>query len=142
MTKVLLGHLKVDAGAASKGEVIYLEKHEWSCDWYWSFGWIGNKNLHMHFEAFLADNLYADELFETTNITNNEWWVIRDLMVQAYALQKAAEVYRCGGGQTTKAGITNILTDADKTKVLNADLEKVLETMWEYVSEAAAFERG
>jgi len=130
MTKVLLGKLK------DNNEACYLTKHEWSCGWYWSFGWLGNKDSHYHFSAFLKDSRLVSEVFETTNISKDAWWVIRDLFVQAYALQKAAEVYHRGGGQTSKLGTTDLVRDKDMVTRLNQDLEKVLDTLWAFVLEA------
>lgn len=141
--KILLGKLKNDAGACADGENVWLSKHEWQCDWYWAFGYLGNKNCHFHFDSllYIKDNkgsvkYTASDLFESTNITDNQWWVIRDLFVQAYALKKAAEVYRYGGHQSTLAGVTDLIKDADMAKRLNADLEKILNTLWDYACKA------
>jgi hypothetical protein len=143
MTKIFLGKLKSNAGTSADGENVWLTKHEWSCNWYWSLGWIGNKNCHFHFDSLLyiengngGVKYTASELFESTNISDNEWWVMRDLFVQAYALQKAAQIYRCGGSQTTVVGVTDVLKDAGMAKRLNADLEKILNVLWDYACKA------
>ena len=143
MNKVLLGRLKSDAGTYVDGENIYLEKHSWRCSWYWGFGYVGNARCHSHFDSllYIKDSkndikCLASELFQSTNITDKEWWVIRDLFIQAYALQKAAEVYQYGGHQTTLKGVTNIILSYDMAKFINADLEKVLNTLWNYVCAA------
>jgi len=135
--KILLGKLKADAGTSADGENVWLTKQEWSCGWYWSFGWVGNKNCHFHFKSLLDNsNHCASELFEQTNISDNEWWVVRDLFIQAYALQKAAEVYRHGGHNSTLVGVTDQIKDLDLAKRLNADLEKILNTLWDYTCKA------
>lgn len=36
-------------------ESIYLEGFEWACGWYWSGGYVGNKNLHCHFDGCFLD---------------------------------------------------------------------------------------
>lgn len=143
MTKILLGKMKSDAGTSADGENVWLTKHEWQCGWYWGFGYLGNKNCHFHFDSLLyikdgkgSVKYCASDLFESTNISDKEWWVMRDLFVQAYALQKAAEVYRNGGHQSTLAGVTDLIKDADIAKRLNADLEKVLNTLWDYACKA------
>jgi hypothetical protein len=143
MTKILLGKLKADAGTSADGENVWLTKHEWSCNWYWSFGWVGNKNCHFHFDSLLcikdgkgSVKYTASELFESTNISDKEWWVMRDLFVQSYALKKAAEVYRYGGHQSTVVGVTDLIRDDDMAKRLNADLEKTLNTLWDYTCKA------
>ena len=143
-TKILLGRLKDDAGSQiADGENLYLDKHDWACGWYWSFGYVGNARCHFHFNSLLyiknSKNevlTNASELFSHTQITDDEWWVIRDLFVQAYALQKAAEVYRHGGHQTTLEGTTDLIRSPDKAKALNDDLERVLEAAWAYTCKA------
>jgi hypothetical protein len=142
--KVLLGRLKRDAGSdIADGENIWLSKHSWDCGWYWGFGYLGNKNCHFHFESLLyikkangACKYVASDLFDDTKITDKEWWIMRDLFVQAYALQAAAEVYRHGGHQGFQAGLTNMIVDETMAARVNADLEKVLDALWTYVVQA------
>lgn len=127
--RILLGRRTDD------GEACYLSKHQWDCSWYWSFGYLGNRNCHYHFESFLGSSLYeASKIFSETKITDKEWWVIRDLFVQAYALKKCAEIYQYGGHQTSQQGVTDLLKSAEKAATLNADLENILGTTWHYIS--------
>ena len=49
--KVLLGSNPIEGK-------IYLTKPEWQCDWYWCFGWIGNKNLLTHLDRLGNSNIY------------------------------------------------------------------------------------
>lgn len=145
--KILLGKAKADAGTFTDGKNIWLEKHKWTCGWYWSFGHVGNKSNHksghFHFDSLLyikdgkgSFKYCASDLFESTNITDKEWWVIRDLFVQAYALRKAAEVYWYGGNQTTEVGVTDIIKSMKRAAQINADLAKVLDTVWDVACKA------
>ena len=128
MDKVYLG--KVKAGEYA-GDDMYLSVHNWSCGWYWSFGWVGNRNLHTHFDGtFLKSGLYASETFENPQYSDCVWWNIRDLFVQAYALQKAAEVYKYGGHQCGQKSIYGLIVDDPMRERLNKDLETVLNTLW------------
>ena len=34
------------------GESIYFYKPTWDCDWYWGFGYLGNKNQHYHLSDY------------------------------------------------------------------------------------------
>ena len=132
---VLLGKVRSDAGTDADGEKIYLEKHSWDCGWYWGFGYVGNYRLHTHFDSqFLKDAKSVDEIFESTELSDKQWWVLRDLFVQAYALKKAAEVYRYGGHQTSVSGVTDFIEDDEMVKRLNNDLEAVLDMIWRIVS--------
>lgn len=139
-TKIYLGRVRNGVTNLLSDEPVYLSKHTWDCGWYWSLGYVGNMKTHCHFEGqFLTGSaLEASEVFSTTHITNAEWWVLRDLFIQAYALQKAAEIYRYGGHQTTKTGLTDMLHSPEKAKALNADLGRLLDTLWDYASIAVA----
>jgi len=141
--KILLGKLKPDAHPDVEGIQLWLTKHTWDCGWYWGFGYVGNAHNHFHFDSLLyikdgkgSCKYTASDLFETTNITDAEWWVIRDLFVQAYALQKAAEVYRHGGHQTTQPGITDLIKNKERAEQINADLAKVLDAVWDFTCKA------
>lgn len=132
-SKILLGKLNYASSVIAGGENIWLEKHNWSCDWYWGFGYVGNRNCHFHIESLVKGNsTKASELFNTTKFTDAQWWVMRDMIIQAYALQKAAEVYRYGGHQTTQKGYTDLIKDSDMAARLNADLKIVLDKMWDF----------
>jgi hypothetical protein len=141
--KILLGKIKSDAGTYADGENLWLEKHKWDCGWYWGFGYLGNNRCHFHFDSLLyikdgkGDVKYcASDLFESTNISDSDWWIIRDLFVQAYALRKAAEVYQYGGHQTKKAGITDLIKNKERADQINADLAKLLDTVWDFACKA------
>lgn len=143
--KVLLGRIRDDIDCSASGEFIWLSKHKWDCGWYWGFGYVGNKNCHFHFDhlLYVRDSkgngaLLASELFTETCISDADWWVIRDLMVQAYALKAAAEVYRYGGRQTTLQGVTDLIRSPDMAKTLNDDLERVLTKLWEFTLKATS----
>lgn len=114
-----------------EGEAIYLKKHSWACGWYWGFGYLGNKDLHFHFDSVFGsqETFNVDNVFEVTWITQDMWWILRDLFKSAYALREAAEVYRHGGHQTSKAKPYRV-TSPDMAKYINADLEKTLDNIW------------
>jgi hypothetical protein len=128
--KLHLGRNKIDGD-------IYLSKHSWDCDWYYGFGYLGNKNTHFHMEQFLRNgpDLYSpiEKFLTETKITQPEWWVILDMFKQAYALKHCAEVYQHGGHLSSNAGVTDILRSGEKAKALNEDLGKLLDRTWDYV---------
>lgn len=131
--KILLGRA-TDLVKYCEGELVYITKHSWDCDWYWGMGYIGNKNCHTHFNnTFLENGMIfksAKECFSSTKITDKEWWIIKDLFKQAYALKECAEVYQYGGHCTTTEE-TKVIKSLDVAKMLNQDLKIVLDTVWE-----------
>ena len=134
--RIFLGYTKdgiVTDGFHLGKEGIFVEKHEWACGWYWGFGYIGNKNMHFHFKSLLKGSLLASELFVNPTFSDEDWWVIRDLFKQAYALQAAAEAYQYGGHQTSRPGVTDILKSPEKAAILNADLKLILDMVWEFM---------
>lgn len=138
-TKILLGRLNNGLGTPADGEDVYLSKHQWDCGWYWGFGYLGNNRCYFHFDSLFVINRrnpLASELFFSTHISDKEWWVIRDLFKQAYALVAAAEVYRFGGRQTSLPGVTDILKNSEMAATINADLQKVLDLVWDYCCKA------
>lgn len=126
MDKIYLGKIDNDR--------IYLKKHSWDCGWYWGFGYLGNKNSHFHIESLLQRETNINAIFSKTKLTQDQWWIIRDLFIQAYALKKCAEVYQYGGHQTSETGITDIIQNKDKANAINKDLEIILNTVWDYIT--------
>ena len=136
MKKIYLGRTRSDFELLPD-EKVWLSKHEWDCGWYWGMGYIGNKNLHTHFDStFLHCAKYTPkEIFKDTKITEKEWWIIRDLFIQAYALKATAAIYRHGGHQTTVNGVTNIILNKELEDKLNADCKIVLDKIWSILEE-------
>lgn len=139
MDRVLLGRVKVGASTYADGEPLFITKHKWDCGWYWGFGYIGNRHTHFHFDSLLTGSpRMASDLFSDTKLTDAQWWIIRDLFIQAYALHKAAAVYRHGGHQTSKKDTTDLIQNPAMAATLNADLQKVLDALWAYVVAATS----
>ena len=132
---------KIRLGRLADGQVCYLTKHEWQCDWYWAFGYLGNSNTHFHIDSLIDHPAgYNKEWtnvsyhFKETFLTQNDWWILRDLFITAYAFKKAAECYRYGGHQTEKAEPLRAISPAME-KMINKDLEMILTRIWDYVKD-------
>lgn len=134
---------RIYLGRVNGRGMTYLTKHSWDCGWYWGFGYLGNQTCHWHFESLLTrrsdflegvDLHNVDAIFSKTWITQHQWWILRDLFIQAYALGKAAETYRLGGHQTGAAAPYRRI-NAQRAKWLNNDLEKLLDAIWELLEE-------
>lgn len=115
------------------GEPICLSKHSWDCEWYWGFGYLGNKNLHYHIDSYLdGKGFNVSEVFMETYLTQNNWYYILDMFKQAYALRSAASLYRYGGHITSEAFRLQD-TNGEMAKKLNQDLSLILDDVWKYI---------
>ena len=125
---------KIYLGNTTEYGRLYLSKHSWDCGWYWGFGYIGNSRLHMHIDSLINGEYDVNKIFDgSTGITQDQWWIIRDLFRQAYALKAAAEVYQYGGHQTSKPGITDCIKNLEMAAQINKDLETVLNKVWDFL---------
>lgn len=107
------------------GDGIWLYDFEWACGWYWAGGYIGNSRLHTHFDGCFLNvpdrrghclGIDPSKLSNGASVWEDlsfffarpnpeleaNWWRIKDLFKQFYALKKAAEVFRLGGHCTSK----------------------------------------
>ena len=132
---------KIFLGSSKDHGLLYLEKHSWNCDWYWGFGYIGNSRLHMHISALIKhpegynpDWTDVDHHFSSTWLTQNQWWILRDLFISAYAIRKAAEAYHYGGHQTSQAEPYRVKRDGMEA-TLNEDLGILLDNIWNLLTE-------
>lgn len=159
--KILLGYTK--KAQNGRREPIYLEGFSWECEWYWGGGYIGNKNMHAHFDgAFLEtpdirghvlgnfitpwtklpDYIKKENCVVVSNgcsvwedITTflddapehiaSNWWRIKDLYKQFYALRAAAEVFHLGG-HCTPASRNPAEINKDMEKAVNLHIATVI----------------
>ncbi len=118
-----------------QGEDIYLEKHSWDCGWYWGFGYLKAEGLHTHATVFTNELLWhsKDEVFDESIFKNgNDFWIFKDLLIQAYALKDCAEVYHHGGHCITIKD-TEVVTSKRKAQMVNRDLSKILDKLWSFL---------
>jgi len=135
-------------GQTKNGERIYLNDFEWQCGWYWAGGYIGNKNLHCHFDGCFLDvpdyrghplgNFTPQMLsngvaiweplsvfLDDAQYTENEWWRIKDLFRQFYAYKNAAECFQYGG-HCTPHGRTESEINKSMADKINNHIENVI----------------
>jgi len=139
--RILLGRVRdgvpvITGSITGKTSPIYVYKHNWDCNWYYGFGYLGNETTHYHFSEYLKGNEWevANIFNAGTSITQTQWWVICDLFKQAYALKEVASVYRLGGHLCGYAEITYLLRSKEKEASANEDLKLVLDTLWDYLT--------
>ena len=135
MSKVFFGTNK------ETNERIYLDNPSWDCDWYWGFGYLGNKNCHYHLSSYqqkdllftlsdgchqlitekrnmhIVDCLKADYDLNPKILKNI--WVFCELVLTAYALKESAEVIGRGGSHTTTNPCKDIIINKDEVARIN-----------------------
>lgn len=122
-------------------ERIYISKPSWDCDWYWGFGYLGNKNCHYHLDAYqskdqcfkLEDGSYKvltekrnicmyDALLEDYNLNpkiKKNLWEFCELVLTAYTLKKTAETLGRGGSNMTTNPCADLIKNPEEVKRIN-----------------------
>jgi hypothetical protein len=155
--KAIEGKEKIFFGINSDNERIYIYKPTWECKWYWSFGYLGNKNCHYHLEAYqsiermfkLKDGGHAlltekrnkcmrDCLLEDYNLNPaiiDNLWVFCELALSIYSLKEAAEVIGRSGSHMTTNPCKNVITNKTETARLNERvIPELCQTLWDLIS--------
>jgi hypothetical protein len=124
--KVLFGH-------TLDGVAIYLDLPKWDCNWYWGFGYLGNRDRHYHlktyqeeggfcgkhrnismFDAFKADYKLCPTLAEDNNL-----WKFCELVTTVYALLEVAEIFNRGGSHMTANPCRKLLKSPEQYQHIN-----------------------
>ena len=87
---------------------IYLSRPSFDCDWYWGFGYLGNKDTHYHLDGIEAnENLHLfyklKKHFGESLILKNDkdLWVFCEAVLTVYTLKKVADLFHRGGSWCT-----------------------------------------
>ena len=135
MSKQYFGTRKED------GVKIYLTSPKWDCGWYWSFGYLGNKDEHYHLSSYqskqhlfkLEDGSFKvitenrnknmrDCLLEDYNLNpkvEENLWKFCELAKTAYTLKETAEVLGRGGSHYTSNPAKDIIQNEAEVKRIN-----------------------
>lgn len=143
----LLGRHKDDRG------IIWLEASSWDCGWYWGFGHIETytnqmnpskaKDIlsHSHFNSLVGHKeggsyiYHLNEVLTDSTLTDNESWILSDLMKTAYALRETAEIYRRGGSNLSGGGKLDVLVDKEQlTKINEVQLPAIFDKIYQLLS--------
>jgi hypothetical protein len=136
--KLLIG--SVPCGLVTRK--VYLSAPSWDCDWYWGFGYLGNKTMHFHVNGLKTIDRYNVEKnvreYEFVNLfdgfkkkfgdslvvtDDKDLWKLCDLFQSFYTLKEVAALYR--GGCSHYTDVNNIglnLTNLAQYKEINYEL--------------------
>ena len=108
----------------SDNSYIYLSAPKWECTWYWSFGYLGNKNEHYHLSSFKNGrniNMH-DALINDYNLNEklkNNLWTFCELAQTVYTLKETAEVLTRGGSNYTTNPLKDLIKNPNELERLN-----------------------
>ena len=81
------------------GERTYIDGPSWDCGWYWGAGYVNTKSSRRHFDSLFLpgeDAWNYLSVLDSTPLTEEEWWALRDIMQSIYTLRRAAELFHLG----------------------------------------------
>ena len=115
---------------------IQISKPKWDCDWYWSFGYLGNRDEHYHLSGY-ADgrniNIYdaLEKDYDLNPKIKAKLWDFCELVKTAYVLKETAEVLGRGGSHYTKNVCASVIKNSTEVKRIN---EVVLPAIFEQLN--------
>lgn len=153
MNKVINGKDRIFLGTRkSDNTPIYMKKPSWDCGWYWSFGYLGNKNEHYHLSSYQDKDVFLKDengnyhsftqkrnlnMFDCLNddydlvigIKDNLWSFCEQVST-IYTLKEAYEVFYRGGSHYTTHPMQDTIKSNDKAVYLADLLETLLQKFW------------
>lgn len=144
--KIFLGTRKEDDAK------IYMSKPSWDCEWYWAFGYLGNRNEHYHLSSYqtkdlrLKDeqgqyrffnqlrnmNMYDCLLLDyKLNFDEKFLWSFCEQAQTIYALKEAYEVMYRGGSNYTTHPLQEIIKNREEALKLAELLQVLLQKFWD-----------
>lgn len=121
-------------GINQEGKKEWLEEPSWDCNWYWGFGYIetytNNKNpeksrdisMHTHFDSlFLNKNSNCFDAFKKhykeTTLSDNEIWMLLELMNTFYMCKQWAAVLHCNGSHITESRLKTLKNNEEWERI-------------------------
>jgi len=137
-------------GQFNDGKKFWLESASWDCDWYWGFGYIetytnNNRpslsrdiNSHQHYNSIIfkkdSNNNYMYRLLDSKEVlscvlTEDEQWILSDLMKSFYTLKGTAELFHSGNSHLTTTPI-NLKDEKLEDHINRVLLPKIFEATY------------
>ena len=121
---------KIKLGTNKYGERIYLTPPSWDCGW--SFGYIGNRNLHTHLDSVEGWNKNSPEAlkeyFNDFIIKDGDIYKFIEIAKTIYHYKKHSEILNRGGMHYTTNPCKDILKNGDQYNEVN---KKILPALFE-----------
>lgn len=136
------------------GKSIYLSAPSWDCDWYWGFGYLGNKYCHYHVKGLTKIETYDFERgvskYEFTDLHNglkkhfgdtfivtsdNDIWTLAELFESFYSLKEYAELCHKGcAGLSTNPCAELLKNTFEETRINTIVLPQIFEAIYKILN--------
>ena len=126
--KIFLGHLK-----GTSPSPIYLTGFKWNCGWYWGGGYIGNKNMHTHFNSCFLE--CPDSRGHSLGNFYDSWTKLPDYL-------KEEGVLRISNGAAVWEDLSFFLDDAQYNTNQWQRIKDLYKQFYIYRDAAEAFQYG
>lgn len=120
------GEDRIYIGSVDHAEKIYFSAPSWDCDWYWGFGYLGNKYCHYHLDGLNKDKNLFDAIKEhfTGGLckalqNDDNLWKFCELVKTAYTLKETAEVLGRGGSHYTNNPCSELIKNTEEVERIN-----------------------
>lgn len=116
---------RVWLGTTHEGDEIYIDRPQWSCEWYWSFGWLYGKDVFTHIKYIGTSHLFNNikqHFTRTVFTTDKDLWVFCEISASIYTLKECAELFHRGGSHYMQNPCKELLTQHDWEHHINAVL--------------------
>lgn len=116
---------RVFLGLTVEDERVWLSPPSWDCDWYWGWGYMGNRNLHYHMSSlFGKTHMYQGikDHFKSFAIHDKDLWTFCELVRTFYHLRETSDVLTRGGSHYTNNPLEELIKDTDYAKHINTVL--------------------
>ncbi len=151
-TSTAFGKKQFLLGSDKSGILYWLEESKWSCDWYWSIGWVETYtvndnpkvsrdiNSHTHFDSMMVrtgKNWFDGfrETFVESVLTDKDLWTFVELMQTLYTLKSYAELmYQGGSNYTTNPSETVIKNMEEYNRINKVVIPAILSNVYDILS--------
>jgi len=140
--KIINGVNKVFFGIHKESkERVFITKPTWDCGWYWSFGYLGNKDWYYHLKGYtngrninMYDALMAD--YELNPTIERNLWTFCELAETIYTLGESAEIFKRGGSHYTNNPCAELIKKPDWVdEINNVILPQTMQTLWDLIQQ-------
>ena len=105
---------------------VNLRRPSFDCDWYWGFGYLGNRRCHFHLDGLReGENIHLYDAikkrFGDTFVIQNSGrlWKFVEVVKTVYTLRKSAELFHLGGSHCTSNPDRDMLKRPDLWEEIN-----------------------